>query len=271
MTDTVVHLRTRYYQQFDADPCLQVPAESFGGWKTAQLPLDLKRSALVVMHAWDYGSAESFPGWRRVVEYIPRAERICKEVLPDLLRSVRSSPMQVFHVVSEGDYYRDYPGFKQAKSLVPGTPKKTKSIDPGEVYSQLKAFRSKAVYVGEGNQVDVQAGFARLDFAAEARPLDDEGIAEDADQLLALCREHQVDHLIYVGFALNWCLLQSPGGMVDMRRHGLLCSTIPEAVTAVENKESARREGEKMSALWRVALEYGFVYALADFSEALKP
>jgi hypothetical protein len=78
-----------------------------------------------------------------------------------------------------------------------------------------------------------------------------------------------VDHLVYVGFAVNWCLLMSPGGMVDMERHGLLCSTVPEAVTAVENRETARDEREKQQALWRVALAFGFVFGLDDLLAAL--
>ena len=72
-----------------------------------------------------------------------------------------------------------------------------------------------------------------------------------------------------MGFALNWCLLMSPGGMVDMARHGCLCSTIREATTAVENRETARQELEKQQALWRVALEFGFVFGLEDFLAAL--
>jgi len=61
----------------------------------------------------------------------------------------------------------------------------------------------------------------------------------------------------------------SPGGMIDMARHGCLCSTIREAVTAVENRETAREEREKQQALWRIALEFGFVFALEDFLPAL--
>jgi hypothetical protein len=57
--------------------------------------------------------------------------------------------------------------------------------------------------------------------------------------------------------------------MVDMKRHGCLCSTIAEAVTAVENRETARDELEKQSALWRVAIEFGLVFSLADFIPAL--
>ena len=54
-----------------------------------------------------------------------------------------------------------------------------------------------------------------------------------------------------------------------MRRCGVLCSTITEATTAVENRETARAEHEKQQALWRVALEFGLVFSLPDFLHAL--
>jgi hypothetical protein len=85
-----------------------------------------------------------------------------------------------------------------------------------------------------------------------------------------LCHQHHINHLIYVGFAINWCLLLSPGGMAEMSQHGLICSTISQAVTAVENKETARNELGKQNALWRVALAFGFVYDLETFLQALK-
>jgi hypothetical protein len=108
-----------------------------------------------------------------------------------------------------------------------------------------------------------------VDFAPEARPLGDEGIAENRYQLLGLCRHHGIDHLIYVGFAVNWCLLLSPGGMAEMSQHGLICSTIRQAVTAVENKETARRELCKQIALWRIALAFGFLFDVDDVIRAL--
>jgi hypothetical protein len=77
-------------------------------------------------------------------------------------------------------------------------------------------------------------------------------------------------NLIYAGFAINWCLLMSPGGMLDMSRHGVMCSALRQAVTAVENKETARRELCKEIALWRVALAFGFVFDVADFMAAIR-
>lgn len=265
-----MRLPARLYQQFDADPARPVPAESFGGWCTRDVELAPAHTALVVMHAWDANAPGEFPGWDRAVEYRPRARRILTEVFPPLLAAVRRSPLRVFHVVGGGDYYCHLPGYQRTLAL-PGAsteaPPQLVARDP--IHDELRALRRAHGSPGAHNESDITAGFARLDFAPKARPHDNEGIAENGAQLAALCRHHGVNHLVYVGFAINWCLLMSPGGMVDLARHGCLCSTIAEAVTAVENRETAARELEKQQALWRVAVEFGFVFALSDFLSAL--
>ena len=234
-------LTASYYQQFDADPALDVPGEGYGGWREAEIDLAPEHTAVVVMHAWEMGTAEQYPGWHRCVEYIPRAQAICKEVLPPLLEAVRASELKLIHVVGGGDYYKDYPGYKHAAQLA-GPEQPVERIDSDPTLDQLHAFRAEHVFVGKHNEPDVARGFANVDFPAEARPIGDEGIAEDSEQLFALCRESGINHLIYAGFAIDWCLLMSPGGMLDMSRRGIMCSAVRQAVTAVENKETARAE-----------------------------
>jgi hypothetical protein len=261
-------LPAQYYEQFDADYAREVPGEGFGGWKTAEIELAPAHTAVVVMHAWECGAPEEYPGWRRTVEYHPRARKILAEVFPPLLASVRASPLPVFHVVGGADYYRHLPGYRHAAELAGPAPAIARA-GPDPVYERLEKFRADHVFVGAHNWPDVNAGFAKLDFAPEARPVGEEGIAEDGRQLAALCRERGVNHLVYLGFAVNWCMLMSPGGMLDMRRQGLICSVIREAVTAVENRETARAQREKEQALWRISLEFGFVFGVADFVSAL--
>ncbi|MDP2136769.1 MAG: hypothetical protein Q8J74_02845 [Candidatus Didemnitutus sp.] len=264
-----MRLPARLYQQFDADPGLPVPAESYGGWQSHAIDLSPAHTALVVMHAWDPNQPGQFPGWDRVVEYRPRARRILADVFPPLLAAVRRSPLPVFHVVGGGrDYFRHLPGHRRAVALAGPEPVPT-PVSPDPAFDRLQALRRAHSFPGLRNAAEVAAGFAQLDFAPTARPVGDEGIAENAHQLAALCRAHGVNHLVYIGFAINWCLLMSPGGMVDMARQGCLCSTIAEAVTAVENRETAAEELEKQQALWRVALEFGFVFTGADFIHAL--
>jgi nicotinamidase-related amidase len=263
-------LPAQLYRQFDADPDRAVPGEGYGGWHTVEAELAPEHTALVVMHAWDCGQPHEFPGWRRAVEYYPRAERILVDVFPSLLTAVRRSPLPVFHVVGgDKDYWSHLPGYQRAVNLA-GAMSAAAPVPRDAVHEKMQKLRSAQGFAGAHNAPDIAAGFARLDFAPQARPVGDEGIAANGAQLAALCRAHGVNHLIYVGFALNWCLLMSPGGMVDMARHGCLCSTIAEATTAVENRETAREEREKQQALWRVALEFGFVFALEDFLKAIR-
>jgi hypothetical protein len=134
----------------------------------------------------------------------------------------------------------------------------------------LQEFRRTHGTPGKHNLPDIEAGFARIDFPGPARPVGDEGVAENGHQLAGLCRHHGISHLVYIGFAINWCLLLSPGGMAEMRQYGLMCSTIREAVTAVENKETARHELCKQIALWRVTLQFGFVFGMDNLLAAIK-
>jgi hypothetical protein len=265
-----MRLRAQYYQQFDADFDLEVPAEAYGGWHAEELELAPEHTALVVMHAWDCGTREAYPGWHRCVEYIPRAEHICAEVLPPLLAAVRESPLRLYHVVGWDPYYKHLPGYKRAAELAGPPPPEPPRPASDPTHEALQRFRTDRVFPGAHNVPDIERGVACLDFMPQVRPLDHEGVAEDAHQLGALCHADGVNHLIYTGFAINWCVLASPGGMVDMNRRGIMCSAIREGTAAVENKETARGELAKEIALWRVSVMFGFVFGAADFLAAVR-
>ncbi len=259
-----------YYQHFDADFSLDVPGEGYGGWKKAELELSLDHTAVVVMHAWDCGTREEYPGQHRVVEYIPRSYEICRTVFPQLLSVVRASELELLHVVGGGDYYKDYPGYKRAVALAGPAPEPLEQIEADPALEKLREFKREHVYPGLHNVEDIQRSQKARDFPEQARPLGDEGVAENGQQLFALCNEAGINHLIYAGFAINWCLLLSPGGMAEMQKYGLMCSALREATTAVESKETAREELCKQIALWRVALAFGFVFDVDDFVAALQ-
>lgn len=259
-----------FYRHHDADYMLDVPEEGFGGWARAPLVFSRTHTAVVVMHAWDAGTRDEFPGWHRVVPYIPRADAICRDVFPGLLTAVRASGFPLFHVVGGGDYYKHLPGYQRAVALAGPAPPTLPQAESDPIRDQVAAYKTAHGYPTTRNLEDIDRGFARLDFAPQARPLDDEGVAENGHQLFALCREQGINHLVYAGFAINWCLLLSPGGMAEMQKYGMMCSALRQATTAVENKESARNQWCKELALWRVALAFGFVFDVADFVTALE-
>ncbi len=203
-------LTASYYQQFDADLSLDVPGEGYGGWHRGEIEIAPEHTAVVVMHAWETGAAEQYPGWYRCVEYIPRAQAISRDIFPPLLDAVRASDLNLFHVVGGGDYYKDLPGYKRALELAGPTPS-IERVASDPALDRLHEFKREHSYVGRHNEADVPRGFARIDFTPEARPFGDEGIAENAEQLFALCKTGGINHLIYMGFAIDWCLLDDAG------------------------------------------------------------
>jgi hypothetical protein len=267
----ILRLPAWYYQQFDADYSLDVPGEGYGGWRREPIELAMEHTALVVMHAWDCGTRQQFPGWYRAVEYIQRSGRICEEVFPPLLAAVRKAGMTLFHVVGGGDYFKSCQGYRRAVELAGPPPEPTQvQLAADEQIKTLRKLYPRRVFPGPLNGEDCRRGFESVDFAPQARPVGDEGVAADSRQLLALCLDAGINHLVYTGFAINYCLTSSPGGMVDMSRYGLMCSTVRQATTAVENKETARDELHKQEALWLTSLMFGgFVFDADDFQAAL--
>lgn len=268
-----MRIEANYYQQHDADHAIEVPAEGYGGWKRACIEINPPRTALVVMHAWEVGTPLQYPGWHRAVEFFPRAKQICQEIFPPLLDAVRRSPLKVVHVVGGGScrFHERYPAYQQIAARVPSHPVRVPQIETDPVLEKLRQQRDEWT-TGVHNAKDIRDGFEDMtDFPAQARPLPHEQIVQTTQQLFTVCQMMNINHLIYVGFAINWCLLLSPGGMVEMSRHGLMCSTIRQAVTAVENKETAREELCKQVALWRVATSFGFVFDLHNILKALAP
>lgn len=264
----MLRIRHLYYEQFDADHARDVPAEGYGGWKSGEIEVAPAHTALVVMHAWDCGTFEQYPGWWRCCDEIPRAYRVCREVFPGLLSAVRASEFRLFHVVAEAPYYKHYPGYRRAAALAGPPPSPPARVEADPAYRAIRQFRHDHVFPGRHNADDCAAGWSRVDFPPEARPQGDEGIAEDGRQLLALCREAGVNHLVYAGFNIDWCLLMSAGGMLEMSRHGLICSALRGAVTAVENRETARCELVREIGLWRVSVNFGCVFEVGDFIAA---
>jgi nicotinamidase-related amidase len=271
-------LPAHYYRQHDADLTADIPGRGYAGWTTRLLEVPLEKSALVSMHVWNPGLDPRIPagpdspyaGWFRVVEYLPRAIKITREVFPPLLAAARAAGLTVIHVGSDEGYTSRFPEYQRIKEQVG---RESRPAAEGAVEDPLRAQWARErhrQYTGEHNIEPIRAGFQHLDFAPQAMPLDGEPVVIDSRQLNAVCRERGIWHLIYIGFALNWCLLVSPGGMIDMSRLGYHCSTIRQATTAVENRESCSQELAKELALWRIALMFGYVFDLDPLLEALR-
>lgn len=239
------HCPVLTYQQF-------TPRDG-NGWQQTQHDFSDAHTAVVVMHAWQPPGPDQHPGWLRAVPYLKEIGTILRTTFPPLLEAVRKRGLPVFHVTG--------------KVPPAGQPALTVPVDP--TWEHLRELRRDHVFPGAPNLADVAAGWDSRELAPAAQPRPGEVTAETSADLHAQCQARGINHLIYIGFAINWCLLMSPGGMVDMKRYGYLCSTVAEATTAVENEATTDTRQEYHQALWRVAVEFGFVFHQSDLIAAL--
>lgn len=266
---SVVQVKTQFYQQFDADMQGDVPAEGYGGWDHEFLPLDLARSALIVMHAWA-PTYEDHPGWMRAAEFLTRSARVVDSHLHALVVSARKAGLPVVHVVAGEGYYEGLAGYQASAALAGEEPPRRATYGTDQTIERLRSFKLQRSHPGTQNLDDVIAGIASLAIHPALQPRKDEFVVATTAQLVAVCESLHLSHLLYTGFALNACLFFEPGGMSDMHRNGFVCSVVQDCVVALESDTSAREEAAKNAAVYQVAVLFGFVYDSPDLIAAFE-
>ena len=250
-----------YYAQQGADPTIDHPGTTFGGWKQTQISFEPDRTAVVLMHVWDPPETASL---LQHVEYISRANDIIKNRFPSFLQAARACGIRIIHVAAgfEG-VLQTYPGYQRTLEKYPIMP--GPAIEPSKELLELRDRHYRLTCVNTQEKYDeLEAGYADYGFAF--KPLDEEDVVSASHQLFGLCRDHGIEHLIYTGFAVNACLSLSPCGMLDMSRYGVMCSVVGDLTTAVENKETCVAQTNREYGLWQFAVQSGFVF----LSDSLK-
>jgi nicotinamidase-related amidase len=273
----IFKLKGEYYRHYPFDFSKgKIGAVGFKGWsESVVVEVPAEETALIAMHIWNIGfhpalpfSSEGKAGpVMEMLEWASRSIPIIKTEIPPILKATRDAKITVIHVASDEHYAKKYPGYHRILDIagnepseLPKAPRHKEKKPPDDIKDNLlfgAKFTDALKYYSPN-----------FDFPELARPLDSEYVAFTAHQLNEVLRKHGIWNLIYIGFAINWCLWFSPCGMVDMSRLGYRCSCIKEAVTAVESKESAIGELHKQEALWRTSLMFGYVHSAGDFIRA---
>lgn len=272
-------LTGEYYRHYPVDFSKgKNGALGFKGWgDSIDIEVSAEQTALLPMHIWNIGfhpqllfSPEGKTGpVMEMLEWASRSVPIIKHEIPPVLKAARDAGINVIHVASDEPYAKKYPGYQRTLEIAgkepAGLPKapgfdETKNRDEGKT----------DLLFGEKFTNALKYYSPYIDFPEPAKPLDSELVVFTTHQLNEVLRSKGIWNLIYIGFALNWCLWFSPCGMVDMSRLGYRCSCIKEAVTAVENRESVVGERNKQEALWRTSLMFGYVHSADNFIQACR-
>ena len=274
-----LRLKGAYYRHYPVD-FSQGPLGALGmkGWgETVDVEAPVRETALVSMHAENVGLIPEIPyadrgplaGYMRWLEYEGRKIDIARTVYPRILAAARGAGLSVVHVAM-GEYGRKYPGYAKALKLSGPEPRPATPRAPGPGKVRPPDDRKAKLIFGEhyDDNRDEEHFGRYFDFAEQAKPQGEEFVVETSHQLSSVLNSVGAWNLIYIGFAINWCLWFSGAGMVDMSRLGYRCSCIREGVTAVENRESVRGEQHKEEAMWRTSLMFGYVFSADDFISA---
>ena len=272
----LVNLPWHIYRHFPADfSRWEMAAVGFQGWDSEIRELDLERTCLAMMHfpstgltpETEWGPDCPLPNSLGTVEWIPRTISVVTFRMPRLVEAARAAGMQVAHVGVGGKPYTEGEIWERCiKEVGDPPPADTDVIGHGSAW---KTLHTRDVFDLPRPKL---SAFPERQFIlpAELMPQGDDIIAQHAWQLHRLLQNRGIDHIIYTGWALNWCLWFSPCGMSDMSRKGYLCSAVRGGCVAIENKESAVGEQNLEYAYWKTSTMFGYIFDLHELTHALR-
>jgi len=250
----ILKLKGEYYRHYPFDFSKgKIGAAGFKGWgESIDIEVPAVETALIAMHIWNIGFNPSLPfscegkagPVMEMLEWASRSILIIKTEIPPILKAARDANIQVIHVASDEHYAKKYLGYKRTLDIAGQEPSGLQKAPRHDEIKPPDDIKDNLLF-GEKFRASLKCYTPNFDFPNLAKPSDSEYVAFTTHQLNEVLRKHGIWNLIYIGFAINWCLWFSPCGMVDMSRLGYRCSCIKEAVTAVESKESAVGELHK--------------------------
>lgn len=249
-------LRVRYFQ--DSTPADEPCLETAFIRREFEMPLPVDETALVLVDLWNVHFIES---------WIERAARITKECVVPVLDAARRAGLTIVHAPSP-PVAEQYPQLQRHKPPEPSVP----SAWPPA------AFRSRegdyTVYRGPRSQPpgigvhwDKLADQLSVSPAIDVRP--EEFVIATGQQLHELLEERRILHLLFAGFATNWCVLGRDYGIRSMARYGYNIVLLRDATTGVEFPDTYDNLFTTEIAIREVEQQSGFSASNADFFGAV--
>ena len=251
-----INLRVRYFQ--DSTPTDVPCRETEFIRREIEMPLPIAETALVLVDLWNVHFIES---------WIERAEKITQNCIVPVIEEARSVNMTIVHAPSPS-VAAQYPQLERHK---PPQPSKSLSWPPPDFRGRLGDYD---IYRGPRSQPPgIGIHWDRLSAKLSMSPIvdvkDDDYVIATGEQLHALLEEKRILHLIYAGFATNWCVLGRDYGIRSMARYGYNIILLRDATTGVEFPDTYYNLFTTEIAIREVEQQYGFSASNADFFAAV--
>ena len=192
------------------------------------MALPLAHTALVLVDVWDNHFIES---------WLERATKIAKEAVVPVLQAARGAGITVVHAPSPPVEFRarsgEYAAFRGPRSQPPGIP-----------------------------------GIPQLGMSPLVEVREDEYVVATGDQLQEVAEERGILHMIFAGFATNWCILNRYYGMRAMAQRGYNLILLRDATAGVEFPDTVDEHFATEIAIREVEQQLGFTAANGDYFAA---
>ena len=252
-----LNLRVRYFQ--DSTPPDVPCRETAFIRREFEMPLPVAETALVLVDLWNVHFIES---------WIERAAQITTECVVPVLDAARQAGLTIVHAPSP-PVAAQYPQLQRHKPPEPSAP----SAWPPSAFRSREA--DYAVYRGPRSQPPgIGVHWDKLESQLSVSPAIDvkpeEFVIATGQQLHELMEERRILHLLFAGFATNWCVLGRDYGIRSMARYGYNIVLFRDATTGVEFPDTYDNLFTTEVASRAVEQQYGFSASNADFFEAVE-
>jgi len=254
MTD--LKLRVRYFQ--DSTPA-DVPCreENFIR-REIDMAVPLEQTALVLVDLWNIHFIES---------WLERAISVTKERIVPAIQAARNAGMTVIHCPSP-EVAAQFPQTSRNPAVTAVAP------DPDAPQWPPDAFRKRedefAAYAGPRSQppgIGVHWGEMedQLSMSSAVKVLDDDIVISSGPQLHRVLADRGIMHLVYAGFATNWCVLGRDYGIRAMARYGYNIIMLRDCTAGVEFPDTLEDLLVTEIALREIEQQFGFTASNDDF------
>lgn len=253
--DRILDLPCRYYRVYtDEDvPCRE---ENFG-FVERRLPLPAAQTALVLVDVWATHYIDS---------WLERAAHITREKIVPLVDAARAAGVLVVHAPSPFVVERHH-----AAAMPPPVPADEPASWPPVDFRGIYRGGAHAAF-GRDSEPRLSTALERyeteLTINPEAAPGPGDEVIATGEQLHELLASRGILHLVYAGFATNWCVMGRDYGVIEMNDRGYDIVLVRDATTGVEFHDSVDALTATEIAIREIETKYGWSTTTGDFVSA---
>lgn len=256
--ETLLSLPCRYYRVY-TDPDTACVERHFH-FVERDLPLPVAQTALILVDVW---STHYIDSW------LARSRQITQEKIVPLLAAARGIGMTVIHAPCPQVADR----YTSAPRSAPAPPNPRPDWPP----PAFRGIYRSGEYAPFGRDYEprLRAALERyvteLDIANSVKPQPGEPVIHTGSQMHELLAERRILHLLYAGFATNWCVIGRDYGIHAMNTLGYNIILVRDATTGIEFHDTADSQMATEIAIREIETKNGWSTTTDAVLAACKP